>query len=264
MTSYTTADVATFVADFVADFDKKLGSLAGKLRDDRLPHEDCRTEVESFIEKFVGGRDHPRWANKPLGGDYSFFCDKSFYKDSNAVWLFPNGLSKEAMDFWMIVVQSLPRFLVFRGRPRQQSKMREQLLNAADDYLDACGLLEDKAAQDEQPAKPSGGKSQPATADHEREPTYIGGGKLRIAGETLAFEGQEELVLQALIEAGAATKTELENKSGVSDAVAILKRIIRKHPQLKDYITLPGGRGKGGYRTTIKLVSAPVSAHYGA
>lgn len=80
-------------------------------------------------------------------------------------------------------------------------------------------------------------------------------GKLKIGDETLAFEGQESYVLQALVELKAATKVELENKSGVPDAVTVLKRIIRKYPQkLKDYITLPGGRGRGGYRTTINAV----------
>ncbi|MEO8498652.1 MAG: hypothetical protein ABI614_26625 [Planctomycetota bacterium] len=139
MASGTTVDAATVVADFVSAFDKELISIAGTLRSN-VPFEDCQKEARTFIDRFAGDRDHPRWANMPLGENYSFINDVPAYNDSPAFsWLFPNGLSSAAANFWFPVVQNLSRFLYFRGTPRQQAKMREQLLEAADDYLDASG-----------------------------------------------------------------------------------------------------------------------------
>lgn len=87
-----------------------------------------------------------------------------------------------------------------------------------------------------------------------RKPTevvYLGGGRLRIGTVTVALEGQEELVLEALVDLQAATKMQLERESGVSDAVRILKGIVKKH-SLEGYVTSPGRRGAGGYQTTIQ------------
>ena len=84
---------------------------------------------------------------------------------------------------------------------------------------------------------------------------YLGKGRLRIGTDTMVFEGQQEMVLEALVELQAATKTQLEIKSGVSDAVRILKRLVAKHSSLKAYVTIPGTRGAGGYQTSIRCKS---------
>ena len=81
---------------------------------------------------------------------------------------------------------------------------------------------------------------------------YLGGGRLRMGTEVVVFEGQESFVLEALVELQAATKMQLEVKSGVSDAVRILKGIVRKHPALSAYVTMAKRRGTGGYRTSIQ------------
>lgn len=124
-------------AAFFADFDKELLSLVGRLQS-KLPFEICQSEVDKFIGKFAGGRDHPRWANMSLGGRYTFLNDLPAYNHSPAYsWIVPHGLTEAASKFWLPVIQSLPRFSFFRGTPRQQSKIREELLEAASDYLDA-------------------------------------------------------------------------------------------------------------------------------
>lgn len=85
----------------------------------------------------------------------------------------------------------------------------------------------------------------------EAGPEYLGNGRLRIANETISLEGNQEAVLEALLNrGGAATISELRSDTLVDDVPRVLKR-IRTHPGLEEYIVLPGGRGKGGYRTTI-------------
>lgn len=89
-------------------------------------------------------------------------------------------------------------------------------------------------------------------------PQYLGDGCLIFHGERIRFDNQEELVLQALVELGAATKHQLNTRSGVQDSVTILKRILRKWPLLQSegWIVCPGGKGKGGYRTSIRTIAA--------
>ena len=54
--------------------------------------------------------------------------------------------------------------------------------------------------------------------------------------------------------AKAASKDELTRKSGMDDAVRILKRIKRKYPDLGEAIRLPGGKGRGGLQETPSRV----------
>ena len=84
---------------------------------------------------------------------------------------------------------------------------------------------------------------------------YLGKGQLRIGKETLAFHGQDELVLDAIVKLRAATKRQLEDESGVDDAVRVLRRLRKKHPALEQAIILPGKPASGGYRTTISCES---------
>lgn len=80
---------------------------------------------------------------------------------------------------------------------------------------------------------------------------YLGDGKVQIGVECYRLEGQAEIVLEALVELRAATKDELAEKSGVDDAHKVLATIRKNLPALASHITFPGGKGKGGYRTTI-------------
>jgi hypothetical protein len=82
-------------------------------------------------------------------------------------------------------------------------------------------------------------------------PVYLGGNRVGAGGEELVLTEPEDAVLAALVESRSATIDELRRKSGYEDAAKILKRIVKKFTQLAPFITLPGGRGRGGYRTTI-------------
>ncbi|MBI3461844.1 MAG: hypothetical protein HY000_02125 [Planctomycetes bacterium] len=81
---------------------------------------------------------------------------------------------------------------------------------------------------------------------------YLGDGLIEVDGEPYRLEPAQEMVIEALVELRAATKEQLIERSGVEDAVNVLKAICQAIPQLSTHITLPGGRGKGGYRTTIR------------
>ncbi len=80
---------------------------------------------------------------------------------------------------------------------------------------------------------------------------YLGDGLLQIGAEPLRLHGQEELVIEALVDLHAASKKDLEDESGVADAVTVLRRIRKTHPILEAHIILPGKKNAGGYRTTI-------------
>lgn len=91
-------------------------------------------------------------------------------------------------------------------------------------------------------------------AEDEPEPVYFHPDGLCTSGdESIRLEDAEATVVQALAELRAASKDSLARCSGLDDAVAILRRITSKHPMLARAITFPGGRGKGGYSTRIKL-----------
>jgi hypothetical protein len=69
-------------------------------------------------------------------------------------------------------------------------------------------------------------------------------------GSKITLEANEGEVLKALV-GGPLTITELRRQSNVDDAQRVLRRIRDKYA-LAQYITLPGARGNGGYRTTIQ------------
>ena len=134
--------VAENIATYHADFDKELFSLAEKLRGE-LPYEDCQAEVRVFIEKFAGGRDHPRWANAPPV-ELQFQCVDGSRGDEFTTFTLFNPFDRydgptELSQFWLQVVWKLSHLAYRGGTLRQQAKMRKQLLIAADDYLDASG-----------------------------------------------------------------------------------------------------------------------------
>ncbi|MCB9875817.1 MAG: hypothetical protein H6821_16735 [Planctomycetaceae bacterium] len=129
-------------ATYHADFDKELFSLAGKLRGE-LPYEDCQAEVRVFIEKFAGGRDHPRWANAtPV--ELQFHSVDGSRGDEFTTFTLFNPFDRydgptELSQFWLQVVWKLSHLAYCGGTLHQQAKMRKQILEAARDYLDARG-----------------------------------------------------------------------------------------------------------------------------
>jgi len=80
---------------------------------------------------------------------------------------------------------------------------------------------------------------------------YRGDGLYETSSGPLRLESSEEMVLESLVEQKAATKDQLAKHSGVDEPQKVLKTIRDKFPGLADAIILPGGKGKGGYRTTI-------------
>lgn len=129
----------------------------------------------------------------------------------------------------------------YRERARRK-RFRETLGSVAK-------LLETLAADEKVVSIGRPGEEPPAVPD---EPTYLGGGQLRIGAETIAVTGQKRFVLEALIRLRSATKDKLAAESGVPDAPRILRRLRAMHPALERAITMPGRRDAGGYRTTIE------------
>jgi hypothetical protein len=79
----------------------------------------------------------------------------------------------------------------------------------------------------------------------------------------IVLEESEVFVLKSLIQlGGAGNKSDLADQTGKEDSPRVLKNILTKHPMLKPYIKLPGGRGKGGYRTRIRMKSDVVGTNH--
>ena len=114
-----------------------------------------------------------------------------------------------------------------------------QLKAEAKDYIELRQLA--KRSEDDAPV----GQSPEKAAE------WLGDGRVQVNGTTISLELQKADVLQALVELRSATKPQLQKKSGVQDAVTVLRRLVHQFPTLALHIFFPGGRGKGGYRTTI-------------
>lgn len=161
-------------------------------------------------------------------------------RDMNAIKALTDLLFQTSADKW--------RSLTGRERPRNLTELREAMAEAG------CTLTEihnrDLTPRYAEPILL--GRLRTNNEGPKAESSYLGDGRLRIGAETMVFEGQELFVLEAIVELQAATKTQLESKSGVSDAVRILKRMVAKHPSMKACVTIPGIRGAGGYQTNIR------------
>ena len=79
-----------------------------------------------------------------------------------------------------------------------------------------------------------------------------------VDGTPIALEASEKYVLRVLVQKGAAKFGELVSQAGRPDRT--LKALLKKHKPLMRYITLPGGPGRGGYTTTIKLKKKPAKS----
>ena len=117
-------------------------------------------------------------------------------------------------------------------------------------------------------SKRAGGKREDdRTTDNQRgdrknesaeSPVYLGEARYRVGGDVIQLEYAENKVLSRLVELGAAKKSDLEKANG--NAVTILRQIKRKkaYSELAPHIIFPGGKGKGGYKTTIVPMSSDV------
>lgn len=80
---------------------------------------------------------------------------------------------------------------------------------------------------------------------------HLGDGRYQVGREIVCLDGSKSLVLQALVELRGANLAALKKQSGVLNPSATLKSIHARHPLLAPFIVLPGGKGQGGYSTTI-------------
>lgn len=92
--------------------------------------------------------------------------------------------------------------------------------------------------------------------------TLLPSGKLTIGDETITLTDRQRNVLQALVEKRSAQKSELISASGHDEAPKILRGLVNSYPVLARFITTPGRKGAGGYRTTIAAAASmqPLSA----
>lgn len=86
---------------------------------------------------------------------------------------------------------------------------------------------------------------------------FHGDGLYTCGDNAIRLEGSQAYVLEALVELRAATKDDLVRQSGVDDAPRVLRTIRKANDLLAPAIRLPGGKGKGGYATTIRKPDAP-------
>ncbi len=82
---------------------------------------------------------------------------------------------------------------------------------------------------------------------------YLGNRRVKVGdAPPLVVTEMEDCVISAVVEAGGACDIdELKKKSGVSDAPRVFKNLAAKYSELAPHIIAPGGKGQGGYRTTI-------------
>ena len=79
---------------------------------------------------------------------------------------------------------------------------------------------------------------------------YLGHGRYKVGDQFICLTGNQADVLEMLVELRAATLAQLAG-NGVSNPSAVLTSVCNNHRLLAPFIKLPGGKGKGGYSTTI-------------
>lgn len=101
-------------------------------------------------------------------------------------------------------------------------------------------------------APESGGQPADPPPPPEPEFVWLGNRRLRIGDRVVVLDPPAAAVLGALVQVKAATKPELERASKQEDPGRELRKLVRKYPELDRHITRPGGKGRGGYSTTIR------------
>jgi len=82
-------------------------------------------------------------------------------------------------------------------------------------------------------------------------PRYLGNGQIKCGYDTFDLEANQVAVLEALLDNGAMTLDKLRRTTLIEEPHKIIKTLQEGFPQLEPYLKRPGGRGRGGYRTTI-------------
>jgi hypothetical protein len=82
-------------------------------------------------------------------------------------------------------------------------------------------------------------------------PTYLGERRYQVGDEIIYLDGTQAILLECLVELQGTSLQKLKDTSGVPNPSNVLKAIRERHPKLAPFIKLPGGKGKGGYSTTI-------------
>jgi hypothetical protein len=80
-----------------------------------------------------------------------------------------------------------------------------------------------------------------------------GSGVLYLRARAVCLEANEQDVLGALVERTATTLQVLKKASDCDNPSRVLKGLVKKYPELKKHIVLPGRKGQGGYSTTIRF-----------
>ena len=81
-------------------------------------------------------------------------------------------------------------------------------------------------------------------------PTYLGKGVVDLGTEKITLEERERYVVEVLL-TGPKTLSCLRAESLVDDANRVMSKVRENYPALQAHLIAPGGRGRGGYRTTI-------------
>lgn len=81
--------------------------------------------------------------------------------------------------------------------------------------------------------------------------TWLGTGRVLVGDATIVLTGRSADVVETMVKLQAASAQELTDMSGYADAVKYLKRAVATFPSLAPFIIFPGGKCRGGYRTTI-------------
>ena len=130
----------------------------------------------------------------------------------------------------------------------QLGKAKVSRVESLTEVFDAIADAVEAGRAAEQPA------AAPAADEPAVEPAvWLGDGRVKIGDEPpITLEGQLADAVQGLVELGSATGPMLDKKVNRADCDKLLHQAVKKFPALAPYITFPGRRGKGGYRTTIQ------------
>jgi hypothetical protein len=135
----------------------------------------------------------------------------------------------------------------------QQDAVDGAILGALKDI--ATSIRELKGApQADAPAIQGPQKDVPALQGPASTIVFQGNGVYAVGKDQFRVTEQEDCVLQAFLEQSAMTKDELTSMSGIDKAVDILRELQKQTKYggvFAAAITMPGGRGQGGYRVRV-------------
>ena len=101
---------------------------------------------------------------------------------------------------------------------------------------------------------PQGSAVSATIVPHQKDTTPVLRGQQIHVGETVVpLTEPQACVAEAFAnEGGVLIHSDLLKHSGVASAVKVLGNLAKNVPELSPFISLPGGKNKGGYRFTIR------------